>query len=66
MTTTRTAGGLSVSVLAGHITATSQPMHPEVGKQVRMSDDLYFSFTPEIAQQWITVLQKIADEGNNA
>jgi hypothetical protein len=63
---TRTTGGLSVSVLAGHIKATDQPMHPEIGKQVKMSDDLHLSFTPEIAQQWIDILTTITTKESNA
>ena len=56
-------GNVSVSVLAGHITATSQPIHPQIGKQVKMGDDLYFNIKPEIAAQWIAVLETIADGG---
>lgn len=58
----RTNGGLSVSVLAGHIKATSQPIHPEIGQQVRMTDDLYFHITPAVAKQWIETLTPIAEE----
>lgn len=62
----KTTGHTSVSVIAGHIRATTQPIHPEIGKQVSMSDNLYFSITPEIARQWIGVLEAIitAEETN--
>lgn len=59
--THRTNGGISVSVLAGHIKATSQPIHPEIGQQVSMGDDLYFHITAEVARQWISVLETIAE-----
>lgn len=62
MTTNRTTGNVSVSVAAGHIKATSQPTNPEIGQQVSMGDDLYFHITPEIARQWIGVLETIAKE----
>lgn len=56
----RIEGNLSVSIRAGHITATSVPTHPQIGKQVSMSDDLYFHITPDIAKQWIETLTPIA------
>ncbi|WP_426940287.1 hypothetical protein [Pseudarthrobacter sp. S6] len=58
----KTTGHTSVSVIAGHIRATSQPIHPEIGKQVSMGDNLYISITPAIAQQWIGVLETITAE----
>jgi len=63
MSTTRIAGHLSVSVLAGHITITPQPIHPQIGQQVRMGDDLHFHITPEIAAQWLPVIHSIAEAG---
>lgn len=62
MTNHRTTGNVSVSVLAGHIRATSQPIHPEIGQQVSMGDGLYFSITPAIAKQWIETLTPIAGD----
>lgn len=58
----RTTGNVSVSVLAGHIKATSQPTHPEIGQQVSMGDGLYFSITAATAKQWIETLTPIAKE----
>ena len=58
-----TKGNVSVSVLAGHITATERPISDLIGKQVMMGDDLYFHITPEVAAQWIAVLETIADGG---
>ncbi|HCF99593.1 MAG TPA: hypothetical protein DEV93_03515 [Chloroflexi bacterium] len=63
MSTNRTTGHVSVSVRAGHITATSQPIHPQIGKQVEMGNDMYFHITPEVAAQWLPVLTKIAEGG---
>jgi hypothetical protein len=58
----RTTGDLSVSVIAGHIEATSQPPHPEIGQQVKMGDSrLYFHIKPDVARQWIGVLESIAE-----
>jgi hypothetical protein len=39
-------------------------MHPRIGQQVTMGDDAAFilHITPEMARQWITVLEPIAEE----
>lgn len=58
-------GNVSISITAGHIAATSRPLHPLIGQQVRMSDDLYFHITPEVAAQWLPVIANIA-KGENA
>jgi hypothetical protein len=58
----RTTSIVSVSVIAGPIAATSQPVHPRLGQQVALGDDLYLHITAEVAQQWISVLEPIAGE----
>lgn len=55
-----TAGFVTTSVVAGHIRPTSQPMNPKIGKQIAMGEDLHINITPDIARQWIDVLQTIA------
>lgn len=56
-------GLLNVSVLAGEIQPTQQAINPAIGKQVTMGDSgLIFHITPEIAKQWLPVLQTIAAE----
>lgn len=61
-----TEGTVGVSITAGHIAATDQPMHPKIGQQVSMGTDAKFMLhiTPDVARQWVGVLSKIA-EGNN-
>lgn len=59
-------GILSVSAIAGPIRATSQPRNPNIGQQVTMGDDLYFHITPEVARQWIGVLEPIAKDVGDA
>ena len=63
--TALTEGTVGVSITAGHIAATDQPMHPVIGQQVSMGTDAAFMLhiTPEVAKQWISVLETIA-EGN--
>ncbi len=58
----RTSGHVSVSVTAGPIAVTSQPLHPQIGQQVTMGDTLYFHITPAVARQWIEVLTTITKE----
>ncbi len=61
--TRESEGNLSVSITAGHIRATSQPQHPLIGQQVAMGNgDLHFHITPEIARQWVGVLEQIVAE----
>jgi hypothetical protein len=62
---TRTKTIVSVNVIAGPIRATDQPRHEKLGQQVAMGEDLYFNLTPETAQQWLPVIQQIANEGIN-
>lgn len=62
--TARTNTIVSVNIIAGHIRATDQPRHELLGQQVTMGQDLYFNLTPEVAAQWLPVIQTIADEGN--
>jgi hypothetical protein len=64
MSTNHTTSIVSVSVVAGHINATSQPPHPQIGQQVKMGDNLYMHITPAVAQQWIDVLTTITKENN--
>lgn len=56
-------GLVSVSVIAGRIEAVDRPPHETIGQQVRMGDYLHFHITAEVAQQWLPVIQNIA-EGN--
>jgi hypothetical protein len=64
MSTNHTTSIVSVSVVAGHINATSQPPHPQIGQQVKMGDNLYMHITPDVARQWIDVLTTITKESN--
>lgn len=61
--TTRTTTIVSVNIIAGPIRATSQPRHELLGQQVSMGDDAYLNITPDVARQWIGVLEPIAEEG---
>lgn len=54
-------GSVSVSVLAGHIEVAAIDPNERIGQQVRMSDDLYFHIKPDVARQWIGVLETIAE-----
>jgi hypothetical protein len=54
---------LSVSVLAGPIELADRPADPKVGQMVLMGfSGFYFHITPEIAKQWVPVLEQIAGE----
>ena len=53
---------VSVSVIAGPIRKTTQPRNERIGQQVAMTDEFYFSITPDIARQWIQTLTPIAEE----
>lgn len=55
-------GHISIAVVAGDIRATTQPVEPKLGQQVRMGDTLFFHIKPEVARQWIGVLEPIAKE----
>ena len=59
-------GTVGVSITCGPISATDQPIHPRIGQQVTMGDDASFMLhiTPEMARQWIGVLQTIAVKEN--
>ena len=56
-------GTVGVSITAGHIAATDQPPHPVIGQQVVMGTgvDFMLHITPDVARQWIGVLQTIAE-----
>lgn len=58
------AGIVSVSVIAGPIKPTQLRMHAEIGKGINMGNNFSFHITPEIARQWITVLEPISKEDN--
>lgn len=54
---------LSVSVLAGPIELADRGPDPKVGQMVLMGfSGFYFHITPEIAKQWLPVLETIAGE----
>jgi len=57
-------GTVGVSITAGHIAATDQPIHPVIGQQIVMGTgaDFMLHITPEVAAQWLTVLEPIAKE----
>jgi hypothetical protein len=57
-----TEGTVGVSITAGHIAATKQPLHPVIGQQVVMGAGINFMLhiTPDVARQWIGVLEPIA------
>ena len=59
-----TIGTVGVSITCGHIAATDQPPHPRVGQQIMMGDDASFMLhiTPDVARQWIGVLEGIAKD----
>jgi len=61
--TTTTEGTVGVSITAGHIAATDQPMHPVIGQQIVMGTgiDFMLHITPGVARQWIDVLEPIAE-----
>lgn len=53
---------ISVNVLAGPIYVISSAVNSRLGSHVRMGDDLSLHITPEVAAQWLPVIQKIAEE----
>ena len=55
-----TKGIVTVSILAGHIQATHVKAHPLIGKQLAIGDDIHVHITPDVARQWIGVLEQIA------
>lgn len=59
-----TEGIVGVSIIAGHIRVTDQPVS-RIGQQVVMGRDGDFTLhiTPETARQWLPVIQQIANEG---
>lgn len=57
-------GTLSLSIIAGPIRATRHPINERIGKQFTMGADLSFHITPEMARQWIGVLETITEESN--
>ena len=64
MTTSTTEGTVGVSITAGHLTPTDrQPT--SIGKQLWMGKDgaLAIHITPDVARQWIGVLETIAKDG---
>ena len=58
-----TAGRINVSIEAGHLKPTITPPSPALGKQVEMDgSNVLLYITPEVAKQWLTVLETIAGE----
>lgn len=60
--TARTTTIMSATIIAGPMRASDRPRHEVLGQQIAMSDDLKLFITPEIAQQWLPVITKIAEE----
>jgi hypothetical protein len=59
-------GQVQASVVAGHIEATATKPN-NIGKQVAMTGSgVMFYFTPDVARQWIGVLETIAAKDSNA
>lgn len=63
MTSVEAEGTVGVSIVAGHITATDQPPHPRIGQQIVMgsSHEFMLHIAPDVARQWISVLEPIAE-----
>ena len=62
MSSDKTPGHISVTVQAGHIQATeTAPNH--IGQQITMAGaSAMFYIKPDVARQWISVLETIARE----
>ncbi|MEV8149920.1 hypothetical protein AB0O52_17465 [Arthrobacter sp. NPDC080073] len=54
-------GSVSVSVLAGPIDVAPIASNERIGQQIRMGDDFFFHIKPDVARQWISVLETIAE-----
>lgn len=64
MTRTPHLGAISISVIAGEIemTHTSATLTPSLGQQIVMGNSgLYIHIKPEVARQWLPIIQKIAE-----
>lgn len=59
-----TEGAVGVSITAGRIASSDLPPHPLIGQQVFMGTkgDFAIHITPEIARQWIGVLETVAKD----
>lgn len=58
-----TEGYITAAIQAGHISKTSNPPGPKIGQQVSMAGaTTYIYITPEVARQWLPVIQQIAEE----
>jgi hypothetical protein len=55
---------MTVSITALDVERVPKPPIDGVGIQLRMSSGNYIYFTPEVAAQWLPVLEAIANEGN--
>ena len=53
---------MSVSIIASNITVAASSPNYDAGTQCRMADGNYIHITPEVAAQWLPVLQQIADD----
>jgi hypothetical protein len=56
-------GTVSASITAGPITATGN-RSPEAGLQITMGHRLFIHIQPDVARQWIEVLESISKESN--
>ncbi|GAP53849.1 hypothetical protein AHiyo6_04140 [Arthrobacter sp. Hiyo6] len=57
-------GYISASIVAGHIKATKSAAISNIGKQVAMSGSTTMLYIkPDVARQWIGVLEQIAEGG---
>jgi hypothetical protein len=52
-----------ISIDAEPIVKASRTLGHDGARMVRMGNTTYFHITPEMARQWITVLEPIAEEG---
>jgi hypothetical protein len=58
-----TTGQLHLTVIAGTIEATDIEPSPNIGQQIRMpGSGVLIYITPDIARQWIGVLENITAE----
>lgn len=56
---------ISVSITAGAIQSHNPPIDDRRSHQLRINSTSFIHFTPEVAAQWLPVIQQIADEGIN-
>jgi hypothetical protein len=56
---------MTVSITAAEVERTANPLN-HLGAQLRMDGDIYVYMTPEVAAQWLPVLEAIAGSGGLA